>query len=114
MNKEHVNSIKTFIEKTQRNFPEMSFRCEFKLFSNLYIIDVQPSSIFNENNQYAEWQYDFREKFEDAYPGYTLLFLSNDELFKVEKPIFEIGPKRIITKSRKRPYVIPEYEPSYV
>jgi hypothetical protein len=113
MNEDHVNCIKAFIKKTQRNFPEMSFRCEFKLFSSLYIIDVQPSAIFNENSQYAELQYDFREEFEDAYPGYTLLFLSNDELFKVEKPIFEMSPKKAVSKPERKLPVVPEYEFCY-
>jgi hypothetical protein len=58
-------------------------------------------------------QYNFRHEFEDVFFGYELLFVSNGDIFKVENPIFEVGPKKIISKQGKKLSVIPEHEPCY-
>jgi hypothetical protein len=110
-----VNWIKSFIEKVQIVFPQTSFRCEYYLLRNTYITEVKPLAIFKESYQYAELEYNFIREFEKIFPEYTLLFVSDGDIIKVENPLFVVGPKKVVSQPERKRSVVPapEYEPCY-
>jgi hypothetical protein len=83
--------LKDFLEETHLKFPEIKFRCEFNPLSLTYIVEVRPFSQFKCNKEYGSLEYDFNEKFERVFPGYMVLFISDESLTKIENPLFEIG-----------------------
>jgi hypothetical protein len=83
--------LKDFLEETHLKFPEIKFRCEFNALSFTYIVEVIPFSQFKCNKEYCSLEYDFSEKFESAFPGYMVLFVSEESLTKIKNPILETG-----------------------
>ena len=93
MNKKNdgrIAMIKEFLENSHSKFPNMNFRCEYNPISFTYIIEVQPLSDFEENEDYAELEYNFISEFEEKFPQYLLTFVSDNSMTKVENPNFEI------------------------
>jgi hypothetical protein len=84
------NYIKKYLTKIQKDVQNIKFRCEFNQASSTFIVEVQPVEIFKEDDMYNEFEYEFTRKFELKYPGYMIMFISDDSLIKVENPIFEI------------------------
>lgn len=110
MNTKNKSSfIRNFLEEMLILFPGMSFRCEFNLPSSTYIIEVKPFLQFEKNDKYGKLEYAFTKKFEDIFPGYTILFISDGSLNKVENPIFEIGQKIKIPQSTWKTLNSPAY-----
>ncbi|MDR1198443.1 MAG: hypothetical protein LBK94_05445 [Prevotellaceae bacterium] len=85
-----INYIKKSLTKIHNNFQDIKFKCEFNQASSTYIIEVKPLDIFKKNEEYNEFEYEFTRKFELEYPGFMIMFVSDDSLIKVENPIFEI------------------------
>jgi hypothetical protein len=111
-----LNIVKAFLEKVHHLFPEMSFRCEFRLENLTYIIEVKPFSFYKKNEKYGELEYDFVDEFDKTFPDYTIVFISDGSLIKIRKPIFEIGQKNANPKPEMEPPVLPayHYNPDYL
>jgi hypothetical protein len=101
---ESLYVIKAFLEKVHYLFPEMSFRCEFRLESLTYVVEVKPFSYFKRNEKFRELEYDFMIEFEKTFPGYMIVFISDGSLIKIRKPIFEIGQKSATSKPEMEPF----------
>jgi hypothetical protein len=85
MNIDALNEIKKFLTETHEKFENIKFRYEFDETGSTYIIEVKPVDLFTENELYGEIEYNFTREFELKYPGYMIMFVSDNSLIKVVK-----------------------------
>ena len=90
MKDNRITMIREFLEDAHSKFPNMNFRCEYNRISSTYVIEVKPLYEFEENDDYAELEYNFTSVFEEKFPQYLVTFVSDNSMTKVENPDFEI------------------------
>lgn len=83
--RERLIFIIEFTKAMCEKFPEIKFRCEFDPRSLTYIMEVMPLEVYK-NPEYSELEYDFSREFESAFPGYTIMFVSEESLVSVSDP----------------------------
>lgn len=88
---ERINEIKEFLIEVNRRFPDLKFKCGHGSSEHTYIVEVYPLSEFNNNEIYAKMELDFSYSFEDKYKECDIIFVSEEDICKVEYVLFEIG-----------------------
>lgn len=91
MMKEQIAYIRNFLEKAIERFPILSFAMEYDALKNTFIIEVKPFSQYSTNVEYGESEYFFTVDFEHKFPQDTIMFVSDESLTKVRRPILELG-----------------------
>lgn len=85
-----IEVIKDFLESVRSKFSGINFRCEYNKISFTYIVEVTPLNEFEDNAEYADLEYDFITRFEEMFPKYIVMFVSDNSMTKIETPDFEI------------------------
>lgn len=82
-----IEEIKKFILQ----FSYTKVRYEFDFNSNSHFIEVVPSSVYHDDNEYISWESKMFDDFVAKYPDQNICFISDDAIIGIEKVDFEIA-----------------------
>jgi len=81
--------IKNKLSQILSQFPEISCKYEFDAFSASHLIELKPSEIYFSNHSFKEKEIELLSEFIELYPFENITFITDDDLYKIESPIFE-------------------------
>ena len=82
--------IKNKLIDFQSNFNEFSFICEFDSSSKMFIVEVIPSEMYEQNQEYLNFEADLTFEFDNNFYPFSLLFISENSTVKIKNPSFEL------------------------
>lgn len=88
---ERIDRIKAFLIEMNSKFNNLKFRCGYGSSNHTFIIEVTPLSEFNNNEDYAKEELRFTTQFDIDYADYDIIFVSEEDICKVQDAILEIG-----------------------
>lgn len=87
MNEEIKKFIVKEIDSLSLMFPLISFKYGYDEIGEQHIIDIEPDTEYR-NEEYMLAEFTVLDKFITQFPEEQLLFVSNDNYIKVDKPIY--------------------------
>jgi hypothetical protein len=84
-----INFLIKELKKLHNKFTNSSILYEYCLSSNTHFIEVTPFELYNDV-KFMENELEFEDLFYEKYPTEDLVFISEQSLNKINKPIFEI------------------------
>lgn len=88
---EKLKEIRGFLVYANGMFPNLKFRCGYGATNHTYIVEVKPLSEFDHNEEYARMELQFTDSFENWYKDMDLIFVSDNDLCRIEEVLFMIG-----------------------
>ncbi|AXP80914.1 hypothetical protein CJ739_1829 [Mariniflexile rhizosphaerae] len=85
-----MTSIDYLIKKLKElhaNCEFLDIKYEYKKYLNTHIIDVRPKEFFETDTFYVASQLSLEDEFEELFPTEEIIFISDNELIEIEKPI---------------------------
>lgn len=79
--------VKSIMDKLSSKYEGSMFRYEFDACSRTHIVEVTPLSLYADNKEYGDEEFDYVLDFENRFKE-TLLFVSTESLTKVSNPIY--------------------------
>lgn len=86
------------IEKLNELFKSHSYleiQYEFRDIMNLHIIEIKPSHCYESDRPYILKKIEIENEFESLFPNHEIMFMTENELFKIENPILSLGVSQI-------------------
>lgn len=80
-------------------FPWISFKYEFSPLKNTHFIAVYPSNLVDDNEDYCQNENDFSLLLYKLFPNETIIFGSEEELFKCSADALTFSNKEILNDS---------------
>jgi hypothetical protein len=80
--------LKSFVKQ----FPE--FRVRYEHSEDDYFVEITPGKIYFQSDDYMQWGCDICDRFDDRFPGQGLCFISENDLFSLEKIDFTVYGKK--------------------
>jgi len=81
--------IKNKLSQILSQFPEIGCKYEFDAFSASHLIELKPNEIYFSNHSFKEKEVELLSEFIELYPFENITFITDDDLYKIESPIFE-------------------------
>lgn len=85
--------IKEKLQDLCNNFRNIKVRYEYRNLGNAHIVEVTPQEIYDTDEKYMRFEYEFEEEFERRFPHEEIMFVSENSLIVINKPILEINGK---------------------
>ena len=80
-----IGKLESFISV----FLSSKVRYEYDEKSRSHMIEVLPIEIYQQNDDYIEWESETFDEFISKYPSENICFISDDSLVKIDSPVFE-------------------------
>ena len=94
-----MESINFLTEKLHGIFNLHSYleiKYEYRRYIQTHIIEVKPVHCFESDKQYIDQQINLEELFEELFPEEEILFITENNLIKVEEPILKLGVSELM------------------
>jgi hypothetical protein len=89
--KESIEFLKENLTNLFDAHTYLEIRYEFRESINTHIVEVKPIHCFKSDKQYILKKIEIEEIFEDKFYAEEIVFISDDNLVKIENPIFSLG-----------------------
>lgn len=86
-----IEFIKNELHSLFEKLSYLQIRYEYRSRLETHIIHVLPTFCFEKDKMYAEFQFDLEDRFLELFNDENILFITDNELLKIEKPILELG-----------------------
>lgn len=84
-----------FVEEKLRNLfskhEYLEIRYEYKALLNTHIVEIKPVHCFEKDRVFAVKQMEIEMEFREAFPFEEILFITENILIQIQKPILELG-----------------------
>ena len=86
-----LNYIKVFIDNCISKYKGMRFIVGYCDINERFIVDVRPTIKYEHDKDYKYDEYLFQKEFDRKFEGFSVMFISNDEILKIENPLYDSG-----------------------
>ena len=76
------------LDKLVEKMPYIQLKYEFEGIGKTHCVEVLPINLFKNNKSYIDFEMDLILSFITLFPHENLVFLSENSLYKIEKPIY--------------------------
>lgn len=85
----------TRLSELYNELPYLEIQYEYRSNINTHIIFVLPNHCFEKDADYVRMQITLEDNFEELFPNEEIVFISDNDLFSVERPILSLGVSNI-------------------
>lgn len=75
------------IDEISEKFPQISFTYGLDSITGQHLVEVEPDTEYR-NEEYMFAEFEFIDSFINKYPTEQIVFISNDNYIKIEKPLY--------------------------
>lgn len=91
MMKQEVRYIQDKLHDLFVQINGVKLRYEYREISDTHIIEVLPSEVYNQNEDYLAFETSFENEFQLLFPDQNIMFVSEDSLTEIKKPDIKLG-----------------------
>lgn len=88
---ESIKFLKDQLHTLFERLPYLQIKYEYRSRLDTHIVHILPTFCFEKDKLYAELQFDLEDRFNELFNEENILFISDNELIKIECPILELG-----------------------
>ena len=78
------------LEELKNLIENIEIKYEYRTSTNTHIIEINPISVFNNDNLYIQFEEDIQDEFESLFHFEEILFISEESLTKIRNVEFEL------------------------